>query len=309
MSGNFVKRSYIINMKVDERAVEIIKTLQEAGHGAWVVGGAVRNSMMGLPPKDWDICTTAKAEEVECLFRRTIPMGKAFGIVTVMVGDEGFEVATLRKESGTSDSRHPDEIEFVTDIVTDLGRRDLTINSIAYDPISDVLVDPFDGASDIKRGIIRFVGDPSERIAEDNLRVLRAFRFASQLGFSLHETTWNALQDASLDGVSEERIAEEMNKILLGQHAAHVLASMAIAGVLQKVIPEVQNMIDCDHDTNFHKEVWKPWGATVWSHTLHVVRHATENSKNLDKDDRLVLMWSALLHDCEKLKCKVLKES
>ena len=296
---------------IDERAVSIAKRLSDAGHGAWIVGGAVRDAVMGRAPKDWDVCTTASSDEVTRVFsnEKVFEVGKAFGIVTVVLDGVGFEVATLRIESGTIDGRHPETISFTKDIVSDLARRDFTMNAMAIDPLTGELIDPFEGRKDIADGVIRFVGDPKERVSEDKLRVLRAFRFASRYGFVIDEASTLAIEEAGdLDGVSMECVGAELDGILLGDYAAEALASMAKTGVLQRVIPELSACIECDHDSPWHQESWSPWGATVWSHTLWVVKYATENSKNLvSKKDRLALVWGALLHDIEKPSCKKFK--
>lgn len=297
-------------MQVNEKAIKICNTLVKHGFDALIVGGCVRDSFLGREPKDWDICTNASPDTVESLFKNTIPMGKAFGIITIIADGEPFEVATFRSECGTSDGRHPEQLQFETSIEADLSRRDFTMNAIAFRPHNNELVDPFNGKADIEADVIRFVGNAKERIAEDHLRVLRAFRFQSQLGFQFSEETWQAIKSQNeqlLDGVSNERIFQEMSKLLLGKNAAEALASMAVSGVLWTVIPELKELM-IDHESRWHNETWEPFGNAIFAHVLHVVKNATVLSEKLPNERRLALMWSALLHDIGKGRTKKIKE-
>jgi tRNA nucleotidyltransferase/poly(A) polymerase len=291
-----------------EQALSVIKTLEEAGHVAGLVGGCVRDGVLGRDPKDFDVATSARPEEVEALFQRTLGVGKQFGIVVVLLDDEQIEVATFRKDGAYTDGRRPDEVCFVDAVEFDLGRRDFTMNAL-FEKADGSVVDPFGGVEDIKNKTIRFVGNPRDRVAEDKLRVLRAFRFSSQLGFGIDGGSIEAIKEVKdLSGVSAERVGAEMNKLLLGPFAAEALAVMAAVGTLQVAIPEIEPIVRCFHESPFHTETWEPFCDTVFAHTLWVVKHATENSKNLPKEKRLALMWSALLHDVEKPSCKVFKE-
>ena len=196
---------------------EVCRTLAGAGETAWVVGGCLRDILRGRVPRDWDIATTARPERVLGLFRRVVPTGIAHGTVTVLMGDESIEVTTLRGEGSYSDGRRPDSVEFLDDIADDLSRRDFTINAMAWDPASGALHDPFGGRVDLRAGVIRAVGDPGRRFAEDGLRVLRAARFAATLGFAVEPATREAARAAAamLERVSAERKREELVRMLL----------------------------------------------------------------------------------------------
>ena len=183
----------MIQIQIPEKAKYIIETIQNAGFEAYVVGGCVRDSILGRCPEDWDITTSARPEQVKQLFRRTIDTGIQHGTVTVMLDKEGFEVTTYRVDGKYEDSRHPKEVTFTPNLEEDLKRRDFTINAMAYNPSSG-LVDLFGGLEDIERKIIRCVGDPLERFTEDALRIMRAVRFSAQLGFTIEEETRKALK-------------------------------------------------------------------------------------------------------------------
>ena len=207
------------------------------GHGAWVVGGCVRDLLRGAEVSDWDICTTARPEEVRKAFRRTVPTGLQHGTVTVLHEGEGYEVTTLRGEGAYSDGRRPDEVFFVDDVVEDLARRDFTVNAIAYDPLADDVVDPHGGQVDLEARVIRAVGDPGERFREDGLRVLRGARFVATLGFALEPATRAAIPGA-LDvfaQVSKERVREERLKtVRKARVASPAFRTMAETGILAR---------------------------------------------------------------------------
>ena len=194
-----------------------LKTLHNAGFDAWIVGGSVRDSIMGKPPQDYDIATSAKPQQVINLFERTIPTGVKHGTVTVLIDKNSIEITTFRTESGYNDSRHPDSVSFVLDITEDLSRRDFTVNAIAYNE-ENGLFDPFDGYNDIKNKILKTVGDAKTRFNEDALRIMRLFRFASQLEFEIDEQTFLAANDCAplLIKISPERVREELIKTLCG---------------------------------------------------------------------------------------------
>lgn len=208
-------------MKIDipDSVKYIIRQLENAGYEAWAVGGCVRDSLMGRIPKDWDITTSALPDRIKSIFKRTIDTGIEHGTVTVMIDGVGYETTTYRIDGKYSDSRHPDSIEFTRSLNEDLKRRDFTINAMAYSDTKG-LVDLFGGVSDLKNRIIRCVGDPSERFAEDALRILRAIRFSAQLGFEVDPHTMKAtskLKDR-LNKISAERIHSELEKILMSPH-------------------------------------------------------------------------------------------
>lgn len=220
---------------VPEQARELCRTLGARGHDAWVVGGCVRDVLMGREASDWDIATTALASEVQRIFRRTIPTGIDHGTVTVMLGREGYEVTTLRSEGGYSDGRRPDEVTFGASIVEDLGRRDFTVNAIAYDALNDALVDPWHGLDDLDAKLIRAVRDPRERFAEDGLRVLRAARFVASLGFDLDPATEAAIAPnlPTYARVSPERVRDEWVKAFKAEAPSRAFVIMRRTGMLE----------------------------------------------------------------------------
>lgn len=217
----------------------ICEVLRADGHGAWVVGGCVRDHLLGRAVSDWDLCTSARPERVIRLFARTIPTGIAHGTVTVVLDREHFEVTTLRGDGEYSDGRRPDAVRFLDDIADDLARRDFTVNAIAYDPIAGALVDPHGGLDDLRRGVLRAVGDPAQRFGEDGLRVLRGARFTASLGFDLDPATEAAIPGALkvLRRVSPERVREEWLKALKAPSPSRAFAVMARTGILGVNIP------------------------------------------------------------------------
>ena len=208
--------------------------LRGAGYAAHPVGGCVRDLLLGRVPGDWDVTTSAKPEQVQELFSHTIPTGIRHGTVTVVEGDMTVEVTTFRREGGYSDARHPDTVFFDADLTGDLARRDFTVNSMALGEKLDV-IDPFDGRGDLKRRLIRAVGDPMVRFSEDALRILRGVRFAAQLGFALEETTAAAMEACAplADRVSAERIQTEVEKTLLSPRPQWV-GKLVELGVLNR---------------------------------------------------------------------------
>ena len=196
-----------------------LDTLRQAGYAAHPVGGCVRDLLLGRTPGDYDLCTSARPEQVMALFERTIPTGIQHGTVTVLTGDGPVEVTTFRRERGYADGRHPDGVAFDVGLTEDLARRDFTINAMALGPEGEV-VDPFDGRDDLNAGIVRCVGEPDRRFAEDALRMLRAVRFAAQLGFAIAPETEEAIRRNArrMARVSGERIKAELEKILLSPH-------------------------------------------------------------------------------------------
>ena len=208
----------------------VLRRLNEAGFDAFAVGGCVRDSLLGLPPKDWDICTAARPEDTAALFPRTLLTGAIYGTVTVLEPGGPFEVTTFRKEGDYEDSRHPGEVEFLPALEGDLSRRDFTVNAMAADRGGNV-TDLFGGMEDLKSRILRCVGDPETRFSEDALRILRALRFASQLDFTVEEETGKALTKLrfSLSAVAAERIHKELVQLMQGPGRPRGPASAAPA--------------------------------------------------------------------------------
>ncbi|MCP4678040.1 MAG: hypothetical protein GY854_21505 [Deltaproteobacteria bacterium] len=202
--------------EIPEEVYGICRTLKDNGERAYVVGGAVRDLLAGRPGSDIDLATTATPQKVTRLFRKVVPTGMKHGTVTILCEKGKYEITTLRGEGTYTDGRHPDQVEFLNDINADLARRDFTVNAMAWDPISEILYDPFDGRVDLKNRIIRAVGEATERFAEDGLRVLRAARFAATLEFEVEEETLGAMPVAApaLKGVSAERKRDEITRML-----------------------------------------------------------------------------------------------
>lgn len=212
-----------IRLELPEKVRQIIEQIQKHGFEAYAVGGCVRDSLLGRTPDDWDITTSAKPQEVKAIFPRTIDTGIEHGTVTVMMGKEGFEVTTYRIDGAYLDGRHPESVEFSSNLVEDLKRRDFTINAMAYNE-QQGLVDVFEGIEDMQRKVIRCVGNPKERFGEDALRMMRAIRFSAQLGFEIEEETYRAVEELAptLEKVSMERIQVELVKTLLSAHPDYV---------------------------------------------------------------------------------------
>lgn len=266
----------------------IIDTLEEAGFEAYAVGGCVRDSIIGRNPQDWDITTAAKPEQVKKLFRRTVDTGIAHGTVTVMLDREGYEVTTYRIDGAYEDARHPNKVTFTPDLLEDLKRRDFTINAMAYHP-NRGLVDAFDGIADMQEGVIRCVGDPVERFGEDALRMLRAVRFAAQLGFKVEQRTREAIMGmASLLGkVSAERIQVELIKLLVSPNPQE-MRTLYETGMSAVILPEWDVMMETKQNNPHH-------AYTVGEHTIRVLMQIPQ--------DRL-LRLAALFHDVAKPACR-----
>ena len=230
-----------MTIRMDEGAAELLDTLHRAGYAAYVVGGCVRDSLLGLTPHDWDLCTSALPQQGMELFgaEKCIPTGLQHGTVTVKQGGGLYEITTFRTEGAYTDGRHPDEVHFVPDVREDLARRDFTINAMAYNE-KEGLVDPFGGQADLQSGILRAVGVPHQRFTEDALRILRLYRFAARFGFAIDPPTAQAAQElcAHLDCVSVERIEEELAKLLSAPAPAAYLDEKILGVVLPELSPE-----------------------------------------------------------------------
>jgi poly(A) polymerase len=219
-------------------AIEIIRRLQQNGFQALLAGGCVRDMLLGRPAKDYDVATDARPTDVTRLFRRTLEVGAKFGVVVVLLGDEQVEVATFRREGGYEDGRHPTEVRF-TSAAQDASRRDFTINGMFYDPLQEQVIDYVGGQADLVRRILRTIGDPQERFSEDYLRMLRAVRFSTQLGFAVDPETYGAVQRnaASIARTSGERIAVELEGTLTDPNRAAGAAMLAETGLAQAIFP------------------------------------------------------------------------
>lgn len=271
----------------------IIDTLQKHGFEAYAVGGCIRDAMLSRVPQDWDITTSAKPEQVKALFKHTIDTGILHGTVTVMLEHEGFEVTTYRIDGEYEDARHPKEVQFTSNLLEDLKRRDFTINAMAYNE-KDGLVDAFDGLLDLKRGIIRCVGVAEERFTEDALRMFRAVRFAGQLGFDIEPDTWEAVKKLSLNlsKVSAERIQIELVKLLTSEHPERIKTAWE-TGLTKVFLPEFDAMMLTEQNNPHHQY-------TVGEHTIVALQNV--------KADK-VLRLTMLLHDVAKPVCRTTDEN
>lgn len=241
----------IISFPLDPGAAALLTRLHAAGHAAYAVGGCVRDSLLGQTPHDWDLCTSATPEQVLKLFGEAhcIPTGLQHGTVTVKHGGELYEITTFRTEGAYSDGRHPDHVAFVPDVKEDLARRDFTINAMAYNA-EEGLIDPFSGQNDLAAGIVRAVGEPQRRFEEDALRILRLYRFAARFGFAIDPATGQAARALCrhLDCVSEERIAEELSRLLAAPAPGAYLEAEVLAVIFPELdaaeLPESRRILD-----------------------------------------------------------------
>lgn len=269
-----------------ERALEIMNTIEGRGYRAYLVGGCVRDLLLGREPEDWDIASSARPEQIMAIFGAdAVPTGVKHGTVTVKSAGEGYEVTTFRTEGRYSDGRHPDSVDFAQTIEEDLSRRDFTVNAMAMDRIGKI-IDPFGGAEDLKRQVIRCVGEARVRFSEDALRILRGIRFASVLGFSVEEDTQRAIheQSALLERIAAERILAEMDKLLCGGGCREVL--LMYADVVGFFIPELLPCVGFDQKNRHH------------CYTLY--EHIVQATAAVPAEP--VLRWTVLLHDIGKVK-------
>jgi poly(A) polymerase len=285
-------------------ATSIVQTLRQSGFQAYLVGGCVRDLLLGREPKDYDVATSATPEQVMGIFPETYAVGAQFGVVLVPVpeGDgasevstEGFskahvvEVATFRSDLGYSDGRHPDEVRFSSDAREDVARRDFTINGMLLDPVSGDVLDFVGGRRDLEAGIIRTIGDPERRFGEDKLRMLRAVRFAARFGYAIEPGTFAAMQNlaAQIEVVSRERVRDELTRMLTEGQARRAFLLLDESGLLRHVLPEISAMKGVEQPAEFHPE------GDVFVHTLLLL-------ENLPQPCPLTLAWGALLHDVGK---------
>lgn len=285
-AGKIYNGTMIKNMKLPEEISNVLQTLNDGGYDSFVVGGCVRDELMGKDPHDYDVASAAKPEEVQNLFEKTYPVGLKHG--TVLVYEDGMpvEVTTFRAESTYSDHRHPDSVVFVNTIEEDLRRRDFTINAMAYS-FEKGLVDPFGGQKDIANKIVCAVGNPNDRFQEDALRMLRAFRFAAKLGFAIEENTLKAIHENEdlVKDLAAERIVKEMEGIM--EADPQQLANMT--EVLKDWIPQLDEALHCPQNSKYH-----------YTDVLH---HTLDAMSALEEFDE-VESWALLFHDLGKMKAK-----
>ena len=277
-----------MKIQLPEKVNTIIQTLQEHGYEAYAVGGCVRDSLLGREPGDWDITTSASPDETQKLFARTVDTGIEHGTVTVLLGKEGFEVTTYRIDGKYEDSRHPTEVIFTRNLREDLLRRDFTINAMAYND-TEGIVDIFGGMDDLKRKIIRCVGNARERFGEDALRIMRGVRFAAQLGFSLEKETKEAMTELAptLEKISAERIQTELVKLLVSD-SPELIREAYHLGITAVILPEFDEMMRTGQETKYHRY-------DVGEHTVQAVCNVPPDK---------VLRLTMLLHDVAKPEMK-----
>ncbi len=273
---------------MEQTAHGIVRKLRAAGHAAYYAGGSVRDLLRGQVPKDIDIATDARPEAVQKIFPRTYAVGAHFGVIVVLENDFQFEVATFRSDGAYLDGRRPVEVHFAT-AEEDAARRDFTINGMFFDPEKDEVIDFVGGRADLERKLIRAIGDPAQRFAEDRLRMLRAVRFATVLGFEIDSATWNAVRAnaASINEISAERIREELVRIFLSPNRVRGWDLLDASGLMRAVLPELDKMKGCEQPPQFHPE------GDVFKHTRIML-------ELLPAEASLPLVFSVLFHDIGK---------
>jgi len=274
-------------MNKEKLGRRIISSLQQAGYHAYFAGGCVRDRERGVEPKDFDIATSAKPEEVQRLFPKTVPVGISFGVILVIEEGIAFEVATFRKEEKYLDGRHPESVSF-SNLEQDAQRRDFTVNGLYFDTTSNQVIDQVGGRADIKRKLIQTIGDPEARFLEDHLRMMRAIRFAVQLEFDIAPKTFGAIQKHSqkIKMISAERVRDELIKIVTSPQPARGIRLLDVSGLLEHILPEIGRMKGVEQPMEYHPE------GDVFIHTLLLL----EGLKNAEME----LAMGALLHDVAK---------
>lgn len=284
---------------IPKGALNIIELLHKSGYESYLVGGCVRDMLLGKQPKDWDICTNATPDEVKVVANTygigTVDTGIKFGTVSLVMGGRTYEVTTYRADSDNTDGRKPENVTYVKTLREDVVRRDLTINALAYDIKTDKVIDFVGGVADLQNGVIRFVGDTQKRLSEDYLRALRAIRFKIVYGFSMSDTDLNLCKDVYLHhykDLSNERIHGEFDNMLIGCKSIEDI-QLVYSLLANSVVPELTETYNCEQNNKYHKH-------DVASHIMNVV---------LNVENTLELRWSALLHDIGKPLVKTTNDS
>jgi len=275
----------------------IVERLRAKGFEALYAGGCVRDRLLGLEPHDYDVATNARPEEVETLFPRTVPVGAQFGVILVLEQGAEIQVATFRGDGAYLDGRHPESVVY-TDAEGDACRRDFTVNGLFCDPLKDEILDFVGGRDDLKSGILRAIGNPSERFAEDKLRMLRAVRFATTLDFTIEPATWDAVKRHApeIHAVSAERIRDEFCKIMLSPNRLRGFDLLEESSLLRQILPEMEPLKGCDQPPDFHPE------GDVFVHTRLML-------SLLKPEASLPLVLSVLFHDLGKPATRMVDET
>lgn len=275
-------------VELEMRAREVVERLQKGGFLAYYAGGCVRDRLRGAEPVDYDIATSARPEQVQALFPRTVAVGAHFGVICVLSGGTEFEVATFRADGIYIDGRHPDSVTFSSP-KQDAERRDFTVNGMFFDPVKGELIDFVGGQSDLESRVLRAIGNPRDRFHEDRLRMLRAVRFAATLGYEIDPATWQALREQSVDlqGISAERIREELVRIFLSPQRLRGFDLLDASGLMETILPEITKLKGCEQPPQFHPE------GDVYVHTRKMIELLPEKVS-------LPLVFSVLFHDIGK---------
>lgn len=283
-TGRGEPMNYNVSISIPNKVQYILTTLHEHGHQAFIVGGCVRDCILGREPGDWDITTSAVPHEVKRLFSKTVDTGIKHGTVTVIIDDSSYEVTTYRIDGEYLDFRKPESVSFTSSIEEDLSRRDFTINAIAYSPSAGI-IDPFYGISDIMARSIRTVGNPDKRFSEDALRMLRAVRFSAQLGFSITGNTLESIgkNHRLIENISAERIRDELTKILLSDNPL-CFSLLKDTNLIRYTLPEFEPCFVTLQNNPYH--------------VYNVAAHSLHSTANIEKDK--ILRWTMLLHDIGK---------
>ncbi len=257
-----------------DAAISIVKKLRQEGYSAYFAGGCVRDQLMGIPPKDYDVATNARPSQVIRLFPRTVAVGAEFGVVLVLADQHQVEVATFRSDGNYADGRHPDEVIYTDDARLDVMRRDFTINGLLWDPLTETLLDYVGGQDDICGRLIRTIGDPVQRFQEDKLRLMRAARFSARFNFELEATTRDTIQVLAhqILQVSKERLRDELIKILTEGYASRGIRLLETLNLLRPILPEISDLQGVEQPPEFHPE------GDVWVHTL-LMLHLMDKTK------------------------------
>lgn len=276
-------------MSARELANRVCRTLRENGHQAYLVGGCVRDLVLGREPADYDVATDAKPDEVQRLFPKSLTVGAQFGVVVVTEDSAQVEVATFRSDVGYSDGRHPDRVEYSRRAQDDVLRRDFTINALLMDPETNEVLDFVGGREDLRAGIVRAIGDAGQRFEEDKLRMMRAVRFAARFRYAIEASTFSAIRRLAprIRQVSAERVRDELTKMLTEGAARRAFELLDESGLLVQVLPETARMKGVEQPPQFHPE------GDVWVHTLMMIEH-------LNAGCSPTLAWGVLLHDVGK---------